>query len=303
MNKKLFFPVLILMFSSAFMYAQRTVSGTVGDSNGVPIPGANILIKGTTNGASTNFDGNYSIDVQSDNDILVVSYVGFKTQEIKVNEKLTINVILAEDIESLDEIVINALGFREKRDKIASTYSKIDADKLVQPVENKIIDGMAGKAAGVNIGATSGDPGAGSNIQIRGTSSLGGSSQPLIVVDGVPLNNDNISGSGDNDASAGVSQQSRLNDLNPDDIESFQIFKGASAGALYGSRALNGVIVITTKRGKKEVWPLLIHLVYHGMKFHTNTLYKIDSGKEQMVIIVQLLLSHGETKYLLDQED
>jgi TonB-linked SusC/RagA family outer membrane protein len=251
MNKKLFFPVLILMFSSAFMYAQRTVSGTVGDSNGVPIPGANILIKGTTNGASTNFDGNYSIDVQSDNDILVVSYVGFKTQEIKVNEKLTINVILAEDIESLDEIVINALGFREKRDKIASTYSKIDADKLVQPVENKIIDGMAGKAAGVNIGATSGDPGAGSNIQIRGTSSLGGSSQPLIVVDGVPLNNDNISGSGDNDASAGVSQQSRLNDLNPDDIESFQIFKGASAGALYGSRALNGVIVITTKKGKK----------------------------------------------------
>lgn len=250
MKNKLVFSVLVLMLSSAFIYAQKTVTGTVMDNNGIPLSGASIVEKGTTNGASADFDGKFNLTVSSSSSILEISFVGYKTQEITVGDQTNINVTLVEDAESLDEVVINALGFKEKRDKMASTYSKIEADKLVQPVENKLIDGIAGKAAGVNIGATSGDPGAGSNIQIRGTSSLGGSSQPLIVVDGVPLNNDNISGSGDSDASAGVSQQSRLNDLNPDDIESFQVFKGASAGALYGSRALNGVIVITTKKGK-----------------------------------------------------
>ena len=237
---------LTLGLSSAS--AQQTVTGTVSDGN-VPLPGASVVVKGTTNGTTTDFDGNYSISVEV-GQTLVFTYVGYATQEQPVTEQTTINVVLTEDAQALDEVVVTALGFVEQRDKMASTYSKIDADKLVQPVENKIIDGIAGKAAGVSINATSGDPGAGSNIQIRGTSSLSGSSQPLIVVDGIPLNNDNIAGSGDSDQSAGVSQQSRLNDINPEDIESFQVFKGASAGALYGSRALNGVIVITTKKGK-----------------------------------------------------
>jgi len=250
MNKKLFFSVLIAILTSTFIYAQQSISGTVSDINGLPLAGASVIEKGTTNGVSTDFDGNYQMNTQNNNAILVISFIGYKTTEIPIGNQSVINVTLSEDAESLDEIVITALGFKENRDKIASTYSKIEADKLMQAAENKIIDGMAGKAAGVSISATSGDPGAGSNIQIRGASSLGGASQPLIVVDGVPLNNDNLSGSGDNDASAGVSQQSRLNDLNPDDIESLQIFKGASAGALYGSRALNGVIVITTKKGK-----------------------------------------------------
>lgn len=250
MNKKLFFSVLVAIMASTFIYAQQSISGTVSDINGLPLAGASVIEKGTTNGVSTDFDGNYQLTTQTNNAILVISFIGYKTTEIPIGNQNVINVTLSEDAESLDEIVVTALGFKENRDKMASTYSKIDADKLVQPVENKIIDGMAGKAAGVTINATSGDPGAGSNIQIRGVSSLGGTSQPLIVVDGVPLNNDNLSGSGDSDASAGVSQQSRLNDINPDDIESVQIFKGASAGALYGSRALNGVIVITTKKGK-----------------------------------------------------
>lgn len=248
--RKLIFSVFTLLLTSSFLYAQRTVTGTVNDASG-PLPGASVLIKGSTTGTTTDFDGNFSIDVPEGDAVLVVSFLGYVTKEATVGaNQSTISITLEEDSQSLDEVVVTALGFTEQRDKMASTYSKIEAEKLVQPVENKIIDGIAGKAAGVSINATSGDPGAGSNIQIRGTSSLGGSSQPLIVVDGVPLNNDNISGSGDSDASAGVSQQSRLNDLNPDDIESFQVFKGASAGALYGSRALNGVIVITTKKGK-----------------------------------------------------
>ncbi|MET2986332.1 SusC/RagA family TonB-linked outer membrane protein [Aureibaculum conchae] len=250
MIRKLIFSVFAILITSSFVYAQRTVTGTVNDASG-PLPGASVIIKGTTTGTTTDFDGNFSVDVPEGNATLVISFLGYVTKEVAVSaNQSSITVTLEEDSQALDEVVVTALGFVEQRDKMASTYSKIEADKLVQPVENKIIDGIAGKAAGVSINATSGDPGAGSNIQIRGTSSLGGSSQPLIVVDGVPLNNDNISGSGDSDASAGVSQQSRLNDLNPDDIESFQVFKGASAGALYGSRALNGVIVITTKKGK-----------------------------------------------------
>ena len=249
MIRKLFLCLCSLLLTSSLMYAQQEVTGTVSDASG-PLPGTSVVVKGTATGTTTDFDGKYTITVPNSESILVFSFLGYNTKEISVGNQTTINVTLEEDSQSLEEVVVTALGFKENRDKLASTYSKIEADKLVQPVENKIIDGIAGKAAGVSINATSGDPGAGSNIQIRGTSSLGGSSQPLIVVDGIPLNNDNIGGSGDSDPSAGVSQQSRLNDLNPDDIESFQIFKGASAGALYGSRALNGVIVITTKKGK-----------------------------------------------------
>ncbi len=249
MIRKLFLCLCVLLLSSTLLYAQKEVTGTVRDATGV-MPGASIVVKGTTNGTTTDFEGNYSITVPNDQAVLIFSFLGYVSKEVTVGNQSTIDVILEEDAQALDEVVVNALGFVEKRDKIASTYSKIEADKLVQPVENKIIDGIAGKAAGISINGTSGDPGAGSNIQIRGTSSLSGSSQPLIVVDGVPLNNDNLGGSGDSDQSAGVSQQSRLNDINPEDIESFQVFKGASAGALYGSRALNGVIVITTKKGK-----------------------------------------------------
>ena len=158
---------------------------------------------------------------------------------------------MAEDVSQLQEIVISALGFEEKRDNISATYSKIDGDKVVQIGENKIIEGMGGKMAGVKIGATSGDPGAGANILIRGQSTISGATQPLIIVDGVPLNNDNTRGlASEAGSDAGVNQQSRLNDINPDDIATFQVYKGASAGALYGSRGINGVIVITTKRGK-----------------------------------------------------
>jgi TonB-dependent SusC/RagA subfamily outer membrane receptor len=247
MNKKLFFSMLVFVFSSAFIYAQKTVSGTVTDTSGVPLAGASVVVKGTTNGASTDFDGNYSITAKN-TDVLVISYVGFKNTEITVGDQANITVTLQEDAESLDEVVINALGFKEKRDAVASTYSVINADEVLGAKEPTLINSLAGKAAGLTITGTSADPGAGSNIQIRGISSINGSS-PLIVVDGIPLNNSNLEGLS-SDADGGVSQQSRLNDINPDDIETIQVFKGASAGAIYGSRALGGVIVITTKRGQ-----------------------------------------------------
>ena len=253
MRNALFKLIMITLLFSAELYSQEesviNITGKVIDGANLPLPGVNVSIKGTNNGTSTDIDGNYSISGKQ-GDILLFSFIGFNDQEQKIGVQTVYDIVLLENAEELGEFVLTALGFKEKRDKMSSTYSKIGAENVLQKGENKIIDGIAGKTSGVRISATSGDPGAGSNIQIRGQNTITGNSQPLIIVDGIPLNNDNIEGDG-SDEDAGVSQQSRLNDINPDDIAEFQIFKGASAGALYGSRAMNGVIVITTKKGQK----------------------------------------------------
>ena len=247
MIRKLIFSVFALLLISSFAYAQRTVTGMVSDASG-PMPGANVLVKGTTTGTTTDFDGNYSIDVPNNEATLVFSFLGYVNKEVAVGNQSSINVTLEEDAQALDEVIVNALGFKENRDDVASTYSVIKADDVLRAKEPTLINSLAGKASGVKISGSSADPGAGSTIQIRGVSSINGS-DPLIVVDGIPINSSNLEGFG-SDSDAGVAQQSRINDINPDDIESIQIFKGASAGAIYGSRALGGVIVITTKRGK-----------------------------------------------------
>jgi len=237
----------ITVFLTTASHAQTTITGTVSDATG-PLPGASIIVKGTNNGTVTDFDGNYSIEANQ-GESLVFSYVGFKTEERVIAAQNTINVTMQEDAQALDEVVVSVLGFKEKRDDVASTYSVIGAESALRSKEPTLVNSLAGKASGLAITGTSADPGAGSNIQIRGVSSINGSA-PLIVVDGIPLNNSNIEGLA-SDLDGGVSQQSRLNDINPDDIETIQVFKGASAGALYGSRALGGVIVITTKRGSE----------------------------------------------------
>lgn len=241
--------LLVTVISSA--QAQFAVSGVIKDDSGEPLIGVTILEKGTTNGTVTGVDGRYTLSASSAQAVLVLSSIGYEGQEISLGGRTVIDVSMISGLEELGEVVISALGFKENRDNISATYSKIDGDKVLQRGENKVIDGIGGKMSGVRISATTGDPGGGANIQIRGQSTLSGTSQPLIIVDGVPLNNDYLRGSASGaDSDAGVSQQSRLNDINPDDIESFQVFKGASAGALWGSRGINGVIVITTKRGQ-----------------------------------------------------
>jgi TonB-linked SusC/RagA family outer membrane protein len=243
--------LLTLLVTTSFgLFAQVSISGTVTDEAKNPLIGVNVLEGGTSNGTVTDIDGSYTINVTDANATLVFSYLGFATQRIAAAGKTTIDLVLEEDVETLSEVVVTALGFKEERDKMSSTYSTIEGDKVVLRGENKVIDGIGGKTSGVRISATSGDPGAGANIQIRGQNTITGDNQPLIIVDGVPFNNDFIrGGSSGADSDAGVSQQSRLNDINPDDIESFQVYKGASAAALYGTRAMNGAIVITTKRG------------------------------------------------------
>ncbi|MGO4818744.1 SusC/RagA family TonB-linked outer membrane protein [Flavobacterium sp. W22_SRS_FP1] len=247
MIKKLILCTLTVFLSSGFLFAQRAVKGSVSDNAG-PLPGATVSVKGGSIATTTDFDGKFSLNVLNNNTVLQVSYIGYKTIEVAVGERTTLNITLSGDAQTLDEIVVNVSGFKEKRDNMASSYSVIGVESISAAKEPTLINSLAGKAAGLSITGSSADPGAGSNIQIRGVSSINGSS-PLIVVDGIPLNNSNLEGLA-SAADGGVSQQSRLNDINPDDIETIQVFKGASAGSLYGSQALGGVIVITTKRGK-----------------------------------------------------
>ena len=242
---------LILGFQSVPLMAQQnTVSGTVSDAGGQPLPGVTVVVQGTTTGTTTNIEGTFRLSIPADAENLVFSSVGYQEKVVAVNNQSQFNITLAEDIQQLGEVVVNALGFKEDRDKLGSTASSVDAEAVVQSGETGVINGLAGKAASVRVARSNGDPGAGSTIQIRGANTITGSSNPLVIVDGVPLNNNTVYGGGNGgNRSGGTSQQSRLNDINPNDIESIQVLKGASAASLWGSRAANGVIVITTKQG------------------------------------------------------
>lgn len=245
--------------------AQRTVRGKVTDDTGEELPGVNVVIKGTTTGVTTDLEGNYMITTDDDATI-VFSYVGFASQEIKVGSRSSIDVSMSGAIE-LQEVVVTALGFKQDRNKIASSTSLVGGTKMKSSGETGVIQALSGKASGVQITKTSGDPGAGAYIQIRGQSSITRSLQPLIVIDGIPMNNNEV-GNG----TSGVAQQSRLNDINPNDIESVQVLKGASASALWGSRAANGVIMITTKKGQKGN----VQVSYSGTYSRDRISYKHD---------------------------
>ncbi len=241
--KKLFMKVsrlrtlLLFLFVSAGLYAQQIVKGTVKDATtGEPLMGASVVVKGTTTGVAADFDGNYEIKA-ANGSVLVFSSVGYKTQEVTV-KSTTVNVLLQEDAQQLDDVVVIGYGVAKKKDVTGSVnlvttkdFNKapaVNADQLLQ-----------GKVAGVQMTSSGGAPGSGQTIRVRGNGSLSLSSNPLIVVDGVPMNDGGVGGS-----------RSIFNSINPEDIESMTVLKDASSTAIYGSRAANGVIMITTKKGK-----------------------------------------------------
>ncbi|MBC3845341.1 TonB-dependent receptor [Winogradskyella echinorum] len=226
-----------LIMVPATLMAQSTVTGTITDkANAMPLPGVNVIIKGTARGTATDFDGKYSIEV-TEGETIVISYVGYTTQEIVFTGQSSINVALEEDASQLDEVVLIGYGSVKKEDATGSVdvVSSKDFNKGAIVSTDQLLNG---KAAGVRITTAGGSPDAAPNIRIRGGSSLNAQNNPLIVIDGVPIGNDNP---------AGVSNPLTL--VNPNDIESFSILKDASATAIYGSRASNGVIIITTKKG------------------------------------------------------
>lgn len=257
-----YFSLVLLGVLCAFstLSAQRAITGNVTDEDGEPLIGATILAKGTSAGTVTDIDGSFNLEVADNTTTLVFSYTGYATEEMALGASNVVNMTLKEGAEMLEEVVVTALGFETKRSKIGVASSTVDGEALASSGEVGLINSLAGKSAGVNITSSSGDPGAGSRIQIRGATSITGDVQPLIVIDGVPIFNDsyfgegfggNVTTSGGSLGSGGgVTQQSRLNDINPEDIENVQVLRGASAAAVWGSRAANGVIVITTKKGK-----------------------------------------------------
>jgi TonB-linked SusC/RagA family outer membrane protein len=221
-----------------------TVSGTVSDPSGLPLPGVNVKVKNAKKGVQTDLDGKYAIKSAIGN-VLVFSFLGFDSQEIKVTGPVH-NVRFAENAIELDNVVVNALGVEMKKNQVGSAYSKVKGNTLVTSGETSVLKALSAKASNVNIVSNSGDPGSGAYIQIRGQNSITGSTQPLFVVDGIPVSKDEIGSTVD-----GVGQQNRLSDINPNDIESVQVFKGVSAAALWGYQAANGVVLIKTKKGKK----------------------------------------------------
>ncbi|SFW59194.1 TonB-linked outer membrane protein, SusC/RagA family [Sinomicrobium oceani] len=217
------------------------VSGTVLDTGGIPLAGANILEKGTTNGTQADFDGNFSLDVSGKNAILVVSYIGFTSREINVNDRSVITITLSESVASLDEVLVVGYGTQTKR-KVTNAISSITAEELGETSNDAFSRALTGKMPGVQVQQTTGAPGGNIVVRVRGGGSLSASNDPLYVIDGFPVEQTNIGGS-----DQGFNP---LSSINPNDIESIQVLKDASASAIYGSRGANGVVIITTKRGK-----------------------------------------------------
>ncbi|MEN8121682.1 MAG: SusC/RagA family TonB-linked outer membrane protein [Bacteroidota bacterium] len=243
--KKLLLFLALFSLMGIQIYAQNTITGTVTGADGDPVIGATITAKGHAGiGTITKLDGTYSLDVPSGVTTLIFSFVGMQNQEVEIGGRTTISVTLQNDDIGIDEIVITALGLEADRDKLSGTITTVSSESIKNTGESGIIQSLSGKTSGLNIVQSTGDPGAGAYIQIRGQSTITKSIQPLIIIDGVPAIN---SSSGDSHV---VSQQSRLNDINSNDIERIEVLKGASAAAVWGTRAANGVIIITTKSGK-----------------------------------------------------
>lgn len=246
MRKRLLLHFLLCWLVGLTAFAQsRTVTGVVTASeDGAALPGVNVLVRGTTNGATTNADGRFTLNDVPANATLQISFIGYESLEVQVGNRATINAQLKADVKQLGEVVVTALGLEQSRDAFGSAASQVKGTAIAKSGEATLINGLSGKASGVTIVRSSGDPGSGSYIQIRGQSTISGNLQPLIVLDGIPINNSTLGNS-----TEGVAQQSRLNDINPEDIASVEILKGASAAAIWGTRAANGVIVISTKKG------------------------------------------------------
>lgn len=266
--------IMILCANSNFAQQKKGISGTVtSDGDSQPLPGVNVLIKGSTTGVVTDFNGEYSINAAA-NETLVFSYLGFVTKEVLVGNSTQINVSLGESNTSLDEVVVVGYGTQRKSD-LTGSVSLVDTEEMTKQATNDVAQMMQGRVAGVSI-TTDGQPGATPNVRIRGvaTFGLGASAEPLYVVDGFTITGG-------------------IRDLNPNDIESIQVLKDATAGAIYGNRAANGVVIITTKSGKKNKKMALELNTYYGIQQITQKLPLLDRAGYQ-AINAELLTNAGQ---------
>jgi TonB-linked SusC/RagA family outer membrane protein len=259
--------VLLLMLASVVLAQDRTVSGTVKDGSGNAMPGVNVVIKGTSSGTTSDGSGKYAISASNDA-VLVFSFIGYATQQITVGNRTSIDITMAEDTQQLSEVVVTALGIERSTKTLASSVTTVNSDKFTQAREINLGNSLVGRVAGVNVSRNSSGPAGSTRIVIRGNKSLNGQNQPLYVVDGIPMDNNNFGQAG---LWGGKDQGDGLTSINPDDIESMTVLKGANAAALYGSRGGNGVINITTKRGAKR----------KGLGIEFNSNYVLDKIYDQ----------------------
>ena len=244
---------LLLMIAGG-MYAQQTVTGKVTSSeDGSPLPGTSVVLIGTTTGAVTDADGNYSIELPDLTGTLTFSFIGFTSIQEEVAGRTSIDVVLSPTTEVLDEVVITALGITREKKALGFAVTEVSGAEMNQVKESNVINQLSGRVAGVVITQSAAGPGSGSRVVIRGNNSLTGNNQPLYVVDGIPMDNSGFGSA----AGSGTANYRRddygtgISDINADDIESISVLKGPNAAALYGSRASNGVIIINTKTGKR----------------------------------------------------
>ena len=245
------FKMILTLFMALIVqltFAQeKTVSGTVSDENGLPLIGATVVISGTSSGTTTDFDGKYMLNANT-GDVLNFSYVGYSDQNKTVGAASTINLSLQPD-NTLDEVVVTALGIKRSKKSLGYAIQKVDGSEISTTKSDNVLNQLSGKAAGLSIQRTN-NLGGSTNVIIRGHASLTGNNQALFVIDGVPITNRNTNTSAQSQGGSGYDYGNPMSDINSDDIESLNILKGAAATALYGSRASNGVIMITTKKGK-----------------------------------------------------
>ena len=227
--KKILFAFMVVISVNVFSQG-KTVTGTVVDDAGIPLAGANVVEQGSTNGTQTDFDGIFSITVSSQNAVLHISYIGFVSKEIPVSTSSSFNITLEEDASKLDEVVVIGYETIKKKD-LTGAVATVDTEKAFLAPTASLDNGIQGRASGVQVTSSSGEPGSEPVIVIRGGNSITGGNDPLFVVDGF-VGADNVSS------------------LNPNDIESIQILKDAASTAIYGARGTNGVVIITTKRGR-----------------------------------------------------
>lgn len=249
MKKKLTSVLLFLAMGMGVVSAQSSkVTGKVLDENGEPVIGASIIVKGTTVGTVTDFDGNFTLDVPSDGKQLVVSFIGMRSQEVNVASNVSVRLLA--DTQNLDEVVVTAMGIKRERKALGYAAQDLKSDDLNKSGTTSLANAIQGKLTGVDIRQSSGAPGASAQITIRGARSFDGNNQPLYVIDGMPINTAADFDTGN--SVSGANYADRSIDINPEDIETINVLKGQAASALYGIRASNGVIVITTKRGSNQ---------------------------------------------------
>ena len=259
MKKQLTLFLCLLLFIPMYGYAEDEVNhqivqqttkvkGTVTDEQGEPLIGASIAIKGTSQGVITDFNGQFSIDA-SRNAALIVSYVGYRSEEVQVKGQSNLKIVLKEDSKIIDEVVVTALGIKRERKALGYSIGEVKGEELEKAKETNVINSLAGKIPGLVISQTAGGPSGSSRVIVRGSTEMTGNNQPLYVVDGVPLDNSNYGSAGQY---GGYDLGDGISSINPDDIESMSVLKGPAASALYGSRASHGVILITTKKASTK---------------------------------------------------